>query len=145
MVMASRTKPPCIGTTSAGYVARSVWSFVLQAASERGTIQRVSPDRSKLATVCTSVRFPVSMDWSDEGQLITSEQECTQGALPARTVDAKVVATGNYNDKNHTNALVSYSITDRLLGIYQPTPRSLLTSCEARMERRREEDVATKN
>ncbi len=44
-------------------------------ASERGTIQRVSPDWSKRETVCTGVRFPVSMDWSDEGQLITSEQE----------------------------------------------------------------------
>jgi len=44
-------------------------------ASERGTIQRVAPDWSKRETVCTGVRFPVSMDWSDEGQLITSEQE----------------------------------------------------------------------
>ena len=43
--------------------------------SERGTIQRVSPDWSKRETICTGVRFPVSMDWSDEGQLITSEQE----------------------------------------------------------------------
>ena len=44
-------------------------------ASERGTIQRVSPDWSKRETVCTGVRFPVSMDWSNQGQLITSEQE----------------------------------------------------------------------
>jgi len=44
-------------------------------ASERGTIQRVSPDWSKRETICTGVRFPVSMDWSNEGQLITSEQE----------------------------------------------------------------------
>lgn len=43
--------------------------------SERGTIQKVSPDWSKRETVCTGVRFPVSMDWTDEGQLITSEQE----------------------------------------------------------------------
>jgi len=44
-------------------------------ASERGTIQKVSPDWSKRETVCTGVRFPVSMDWTDEGQLFTSEQE----------------------------------------------------------------------
>ena len=43
--------------------------------SERGTIQCVSPDWSKRETVCTGVRFPVSMDWTDEQQLITSEQE----------------------------------------------------------------------
>ena len=43
--------------------------------SVRGTIQKVSPDWSKRETVCTGVRFPVSMDWTDEGQLITSEQE----------------------------------------------------------------------
>ena len=58
-----------------GYQVNKQGDAAFDLASERGTIQRVSPDWSKRETVCTGVRFPVSMDWSDEGQLITSEQE----------------------------------------------------------------------
>ena len=58
-----------------GYQVNKQGDSAFDLASERGTIQRVSPDWSMRETVCTGVRFPVSMDWSDEGQLVTSEQE----------------------------------------------------------------------
>ena len=58
-----------------GYLVNKQGVSEFDLASERGTIQKVSPDWSKRETVCTGIRFPVSMDWTDENQLITSEQE----------------------------------------------------------------------
>ncbi len=43
--------------------------------SERGTVQRVSPDFSKRVTVCTGIRFPIAFAFNDAGDLFCSEQE----------------------------------------------------------------------
>ncbi len=43
--------------------------------SERGTVQRVSPDFSKRETVCTGIRFPIAFAFNDAGDLFCSEQE----------------------------------------------------------------------
>ncbi len=43
--------------------------------SERGTIQRVSPDWKTRETVCTGMRFPVALAMHANGDLFASEQE----------------------------------------------------------------------
>ncbi len=43
--------------------------------SERGTVQRISPDFSKRETVCTGIRFPIAFGFNDEGDLFCTEQE----------------------------------------------------------------------
>lgn len=43
--------------------------------SERGTIQRVSPDWKTRETVCTGMRFPVALAMHHNGDLFASEQE----------------------------------------------------------------------
>jgi len=43
--------------------------------SERGTVQRVSPDFSKRETVCTGIRFPIAFAFNDAGDLFCTEQE----------------------------------------------------------------------
>ncbi len=43
--------------------------------SERGTVQRISPDFSKRETVCTGIRFPIAFAFNDSGDLFCSEQE----------------------------------------------------------------------
>ena len=43
--------------------------------SERGTVQRISPDFSKRETVCTGIRFPIAFAFNDTGDLFCSEQE----------------------------------------------------------------------
>lgn len=43
--------------------------------SDRGTVQRVSPDFSKRETVCTGIRFPIAFAFNREGDLFCSEQE----------------------------------------------------------------------
>jgi putative heme-binding domain-containing protein len=43
--------------------------------SERGTVQRISPDFSKRETVCTGIRFPIAFAFNDAGDLFCSEQE----------------------------------------------------------------------
>jgi putative heme-binding domain-containing protein len=43
--------------------------------SERGTIQKVSPDFAKRETVCTGVRFPVALAFNRHGDLFCTDQE----------------------------------------------------------------------
>jgi putative heme-binding domain-containing protein len=43
--------------------------------SDRGTIQRVSPDFTKRETVCTGVRFPIGMAFNSAGDLFVTDQE----------------------------------------------------------------------
>ena len=43
--------------------------------SEHGTVQKVSPDFKKRETICTGVRFPVSMAFSPQGDLFCTDQE----------------------------------------------------------------------
>jgi len=43
--------------------------------SDRGTIQKVSPDFSKRETVCTGVRFPIGIAFGPEGELFCTDQE----------------------------------------------------------------------
>ena len=43
--------------------------------SERGTVQRISPDFSKRDTVCTGIRFPIAFAFNDAGDLFCTEQE----------------------------------------------------------------------
>lgn len=43
--------------------------------SERGTVQRVSPDFSRRETVCTGIRFPVAFAFNRHGDLFCTEQE----------------------------------------------------------------------
>ncbi len=43
--------------------------------SERGTVQRVSPDFSKRETVCTGIRFPIAFAFNEAGDLFCTEQE----------------------------------------------------------------------
>src|SRR5262249_26222418 len=44
-------------------------------ASERGTIQRVSPDFSKRETVCTGIRFACALAFNRHGDLFATDQE----------------------------------------------------------------------
>ncbi|MGA0039188.1 MAG: ThuA domain-containing protein [Pirellulales bacterium] len=43
--------------------------------SERGTIQRISPDLSQREAVCTGIRFPIALAFNDRGDLFCTEQE----------------------------------------------------------------------
>ncbi len=43
--------------------------------SERGTVQRVSPDFKTRETVCTGIRFPIAFAFNDRGDLFCTEQE----------------------------------------------------------------------
>lgn len=43
--------------------------------SDRGTIQKVSPDFSKRETICTGVRFPIGIAFGPEGELFCTDQE----------------------------------------------------------------------
>jgi putative heme-binding domain-containing protein len=43
--------------------------------SDRGTVQRVSPDFSRRETVCTGIRFPIALAFNRHGDLFCSEQE----------------------------------------------------------------------
>jgi putative heme-binding domain-containing protein len=43
--------------------------------SDRGTVQKVSPDFKKRETVCTGVRFPVAMAFNRGGDLFCTDQE----------------------------------------------------------------------
>jgi len=44
-------------------------------ASERGTIQRITPDLSKREIICTGVRFTIGMDFDQHGALFATDQE----------------------------------------------------------------------
>ncbi|MDP6557708.1 MAG: ThuA domain-containing protein [Pirellulaceae bacterium] len=44
-------------------------------ASDRGTVQRVSPDFSRRETVCTGIRFPIAFAFNRDGDLFCTEQE----------------------------------------------------------------------
>ncbi len=44
-------------------------------ASDRGTVQRVSPDFSERTTICTGVRFPISFAFNRAGDLFCTDQE----------------------------------------------------------------------
>ncbi len=43
--------------------------------SERGTVQRISPDFKQRTTLCTGVRFPIAFAFNEAGDLFCSEQE----------------------------------------------------------------------
>ncbi|MFN7796939.1 MAG: ThuA domain-containing protein [Planctomycetota bacterium] len=43
--------------------------------SDRGTIQKVSPDFTKRETVCTGVRFPIGIAFGPDGELFCTDQE----------------------------------------------------------------------
>lgn len=43
--------------------------------SDRGTIQRVSPDFSTRETVCTGIRFPIGLEFNADGDLFCTDQE----------------------------------------------------------------------
>src|SRR5262249_15572802 len=43
--------------------------------SDRGTIQKVSPDFKKRETVCTGIRFPVGLSFNRHGDLFCTDQE----------------------------------------------------------------------
>lgn len=43
--------------------------------SERGTVQRISPDFKKRETVCTGIRFPIAFAFDRYGELFCTEQE----------------------------------------------------------------------
>ncbi len=43
--------------------------------SERGTVQKLAPDRKSRQTVCTGVRFPVGMAMNRHGDLFATDQE----------------------------------------------------------------------
>lgn len=43
--------------------------------SERGTVQRISPDFSKRETICTGIRFPIAFGFNHEGDLFCTDQE----------------------------------------------------------------------
>ena len=43
--------------------------------SDRGTVQRVSPDFSVRETICTGIRFPIAFAFNDRGDLFCTEQE----------------------------------------------------------------------
>jgi putative heme-binding domain-containing protein len=43
--------------------------------SERGTIQRISPDLSRREAICTGIRFPIALAFNDRGDLFCTEQE----------------------------------------------------------------------
>jgi glucose/arabinose dehydrogenase len=43
--------------------------------SERGTIQKVSPDFSKREAICTGIRFTVGLEFNTHGDLFATEQE----------------------------------------------------------------------
>ncbi|MCP4858190.1 MAG: hypothetical protein GY903_27220 [Fuerstiella sp.] len=43
--------------------------------SDRGTIQRISPDLSRRSTVCTGVRFAIGMDFNARNELFVTDQE----------------------------------------------------------------------
>lgn len=43
--------------------------------SDRGTVQKVSPDFSKRETICTGIRFPIAFAFNDKGDLFCTEQE----------------------------------------------------------------------
>jgi putative heme-binding domain-containing protein len=44
-------------------------------ASERGTIQKVSPDRQRRETICTGIRFPFGLAFNRHGDLFCTDQE----------------------------------------------------------------------
>ncbi len=43
--------------------------------SDRGTVQKVSPDFSKRETICTGTRFPIAFAFNENGDLFCTEQE----------------------------------------------------------------------
>jgi putative heme-binding domain-containing protein len=43
--------------------------------SDRGTIQRISPDFSERETICTGVRFPIGIAFNVDGELFCTDQE----------------------------------------------------------------------
>jgi len=43
--------------------------------SDRGTIQKISPDFSKRETICTGVRFPIGIAFHPNGDLFCTDQE----------------------------------------------------------------------
>jgi putative heme-binding domain-containing protein len=43
--------------------------------SERGTVQKISPDWSKRETICTGIRFPIAFGFNHQGDLFCTEQE----------------------------------------------------------------------
>ncbi len=43
--------------------------------TERGTVQRITPDFSKRETVCTGIRYPVGAQFNKAGDLFMTEQE----------------------------------------------------------------------
>ncbi len=43
--------------------------------SERGTVQRISPDLKSRETICTGIRFPIAFSFNRKGDLFCTEQE----------------------------------------------------------------------
>jgi putative heme-binding domain-containing protein len=58
-----------------GYLLDKEGKAAFDLKSERGTVQKVSPDFKKRETVCTGVRFPVAMAFNRAGDLFCSDQE----------------------------------------------------------------------
>lgn len=50
---------------------RSAWDIH----SDRGTVQRVSPDFSVRETICTGIRFPIAFAFNQQGDLFCTDQE----------------------------------------------------------------------
>ncbi|MFO0922299.1 MAG: hypothetical protein U0905_07410 [Pirellulales bacterium] len=42
--------------------------------SERGTVQRISPDLKSRETICTGIRFPIAFSFNRKGDLFCTEQ-----------------------------------------------------------------------
>jgi putative heme-binding domain-containing protein len=66
-----------LGTTdfSNGYLIDKEGRGHYDIKSDRGTVQKVSPDFKKRETICTGVRFPVAMAFHRSGDLFCTDQE----------------------------------------------------------------------
>jgi putative heme-binding domain-containing protein len=58
-----------------GYLIDEQGKAAYDLQSDRGTVQRISPDFKSRETVCTGVRFPVAMAFNREGDLFCTDQE----------------------------------------------------------------------
>ncbi len=58
-----------------GYLIDEQGNAAYDLQSERGTVQKISPDLKKRETVCTGVRFPVAMAFNQAGDLFCTDQE----------------------------------------------------------------------
>jgi putative heme-binding domain-containing protein len=66
-----------LGTTNYanGYLIDEQGKSHFELQSERGTVQKVSPDFKRRETVCTGVRFPVALAFNRQGDLFCTDQE----------------------------------------------------------------------